>query len=75
MPRCGLDDGTTEVTATTASTLKLGGSDNAPSVAGYVYITIDKLGELKLRPASDFSGEVKLVYQVGTVSSRHRMLN
>ena len=59
-----LDDGTTEVTATTASTLKLGGSDNAPSVAGYVYITIDKLDELKLRPASDFSGEVKLVYQV-----------
>ena len=61
-----LDDGTTEVTADNASTLVLGGSNNdgAPEVKDYIYVTLDKLDELKLRPALDFNGTLKLVYRV-----------
>ncbi len=60
-------DGTsTEVTVDNASTLLLGGrnNDGARRIDDYVYVTLDRLDELILRPNPDFFGEVQLVYQL-----------
>ena len=60
------DNTATEVTVDNASTLELGGSNNdgAPAIDGYIYVTFDKLDELKLTPNSDFNGDLDLVYRV-----------
>ena len=60
------DNTATEVTVDNASTLELGGSNNdgAPAIDGYIYVTFDKLDELKLTPNPDFNGALDLVYRV-----------
>ena len=60
------DNTATEVTVDNASTLELGGSNNdgAPAIDGYIYVTFDKLDELKLTPNPDFNGGLDLVYRV-----------
>ena len=54
-----LDDNTQVVAST-----DLSGRDSAPTIDGYVYVTFGRLDELKLSPAADFNGALKLVYQV-----------
>ena len=50
------------------NTVGLGGgddvTDNALSLAGYIYVTFYNLGRLKLRPTPNYNGELKLVYRV-----------
>ena len=54
-----LDDNTQVVADT-----DLSGSDTVDAIAGYVYVTFDKLSTLKLSPAGDFNGDLALVYRV-----------
>ena len=54
-----LDDNTQVV-----ADMDLSGSDTVDAIAGYVYVTFDKLSALKLSPAGDFNGDLALVYRV-----------
>ena len=54
-----LDDNTQVV-----ADMDLSGSDTVDAIAGYVYVTFDKLSTLKLSPAGDFNGDLALVYRV-----------
>ena len=54
-----LDDNTPVVESTAGL-----GDVSVPSITGYIYITLDKLDTLKLRPAPDFNGNLELIYRV-----------
>ena len=54
-----LDDNTPVVESTAGL-----GDVSVPSITGYIYITLDKLDTLKLRPALDFNGNLELIYRV-----------
>ena len=57
--RLRLDDGTEVV-----STTDLSGSDGAPVIDGYIYVTFSQLSNLNLVPAVDFNGDLTLSYRV-----------
>ena len=57
--RLRLDDGTEVV-----STTDLSGSDGAPVIDGYIYVTFSQLSNLNLVPAVDFNGNLTLSYRV-----------
>ena len=42
----------------------LGGRDSAPTIDGYIYVTLEKLDGLVLRPDKHFTGTMRLVYRV-----------
>ena len=54
-----LDDNTPVVESTAGL-----GDVSVPPITGYIYITLDKLDTLKLRPALDFNGNLELIYRV-----------
>ena len=54
-----LDDNTPVVESTAGL-----GDVSVPPITGYIYITLDKLDTLKLRPELDFNGNLELIYRV-----------
>ena len=54
-----LDDNTPVVESTAGL-----GDVSVPPITGYIYITLDKLDTLKLRPEPDFNGNLELIYRV-----------